>query len=64
MGSIPLVGSSNKIIFELPINAKAVHNFLFCPPDKELQIQADFSAKPILNNNSLTSFIFVSPPFT
>ena len=34
--SIPLLGSSNKIIGELLINAKAVHNFLLSPPDKQL----------------------------
>ena len=63
MGSIPLVGSSNNIIFELPINANAAHNFLFCPPDKVLAKAAAFSDKPIFFIKSLISSTFAFEPF-
>ena len=45
---MPLVGSSNRTNSELPINAKATHNFLFSPPDNVLHKAVCFSAKPIL----------------
>ena len=47
MISIPLVGSSNRTNSELPIIAKATHNFLFSPPDNVLHIASFFCTRPI-----------------
>ena len=52
---MPLVGSSNKIILESPIKAKAIHNFLFCPPDKVLHKDFFFGSKSIFVINSSIS---------
>ena len=60
--SIPLVGSSNKIIFEFPIKAKAIHNFLFCPPDNVLHNAVLLGAKSILVINSFISCWFTWLP--
>ena len=39
----------------IPINAKAIHNFLFCPPDKVLHKTSLFWSKSILVINSFIS---------
>lgn len=43
---MPLVGSSRKIAREPPINAIDRDNFLFCPPDSELESTCRFSVRP------------------
>ena len=49
-------------MFELPIKANAVHNFLLCPPDKVLHREFDFSSKPILFIKLLISLSFALDP--
>ena len=60
--SIPLVGSSNKINLEFPIKAKAIHNFLFCPPDNVLHCAFFFGAKSILLIKSSISCLLTKLP--
>ena len=53
--SMPLVGSSKKIIELFPINAKAIDNFLFWPPDKLDTFVNLFSVKFKLCKTSVIS---------
>ena len=50
-------------MFELPIKANAIHNFLFCPPDKVLHKEFDFSFKPIFFIKFPISSAFPLDPF-
>ena len=43
--SIPMVGSSNKMMEESSISANITHNFLFCPSDKMWHGQSLLSNK-------------------
>ena len=63
MISIPLVGSSNIIIFPPLSKANPMHNFLFCPPDNELQILDSSLIKSSLVINSCISSKFLGIPF-
>ena len=62
--SIPLVGSSSRISLLFPIRAMAIHNFLFCPPDKVDEAASFFVCRPSSVIKVFTSSLVARCPFS